>query len=124
MGWQIETKTSKGWEFFSSDDDGEDEGAAREELARTMRADPANTYRMQYVPDADEEEDEKPATYKIVRGYFDDDLEREVIATGLTLEEAQAHCEDPETSSRTATSPEGVARTELHGPWFDRYTEE
>jgi|DEB19_MinimDraft_3_1074340.scaffolds.fasta_scaffold30062_3 hypothetical protein len=40
--------------------------------------------------------------YKIIRGYFRGG--KRTIATGLTLDEAQAHCRDPETSSRTATS--------------------
>lgn len=64
-------------------------------------------------------------TYKIVRFYQNnEDLNRTVVTRGLTLEQAQAHCNDPETSSRTATSPEAVARTEAHGAWFDGYEEE
>lgn len=62
-------------------------------------------------------------TYKIIRGYKDSD-KREVIDTGLTLDEAQAHCRDPETSSSTCKLPENVARTEQFGPWFDGYDEE
>ena len=54
-------------------------------------------------------------TYKIMRYGFD--LEPEVQRTGLTLEEAQEHCSDPETSSTTATDPEP-------GQWFDGYEEE
>jgi len=65
-----------------------------------------------------------PVTYKIVRNYFDSELNGEVVTTGLTLEQAQAHCRNPETSSRTATSPAAVERTQAHGPWFDGYTEE
>lgn len=64
------------------------------------------------------------STYAITRMYFRDDVDNEVVATGLTLDEAQAWCRDPETSSSTATSPEGVARTEEFGPWFDGYDEE
>lgn len=44
-------------------------------------------------------------TYKIIR--FKRDAENEVLETGLTLEEAQAHCQDP------ATSGDG---------WFDGFT--
>jgi len=62
------------------------------------------------------------STYSIVRHFQEGD--REVIATGLTLGEAQEHCNDPETSSRTATESEGVALTEARGAWFDGYTEE
>jgi hypothetical protein len=46
-------------------------------------------------------------TYKIIRFRFDG--ENEVIETGLTLEEAQEHCNDPDT----------------HGDgWFDGYEQE
>ena len=49
-----------------------------------------------------------PDTYKILRFYRDDRV-TEVIATGLTLEQAQEHCNDP------ATEGDG---------WFDGYTRE
>ena len=49
---------------------------------------------------------------------------KEEIQSGLTLEEAQEHCKDPESSSRTCTSEAGVARTEKYGDWFDGYDEE
>lgn len=63
-------------------------------------------------------------TYKIVRHYQDSKIPAETIIRDLTLEEAKEHCKDPETSSKTCTSPEGVARTEQYGPWFDGYTED
>ncbi len=63
-------------------------------------------------------------TYKIVRGYFNEKYAKRTIATGLTLEEAQAHCRDPETSSRTCQKAANVRRTEQRGPWFDGYTKE
>lgn len=62
-------------------------------------------------------------TYKIVRHYLRTQLDLPGL-TGLTLEEAQAHCRDPETSSRTCTTEGGKARTDELGPWFDGYTEE
>lgn len=62
------------------------------------------------------------ALYKIVR-MFQRDYPRRTIATGLTLEEAQRHCRDPETSSSTCTSAAGKARTRKYGPWFDGYEE-
>lgn len=62
-------------------------------------------------------------TYKIVR-FYAGDRENEVIVRGLTLEQAQAHCQDRQTSSSTCTTAEGLERTELYGPWFDGYTEE
>lgn len=46
-------------------------------------------------------------TYRIVRFRFKG--QREIIKTGLSLEEAQAHC----------------SREDTHGPgWFDGYEEE
>ncbi len=63
-------------------------------------------------------------TYKIVRFYQDWEHPNVTIATGLTLEEVEAHCGNPETSSSTATNPEAVQRTQLYGPWFDGYDEE
>lgn len=61
-------------------------------------------------------------TYKIVRYY--QRAKPRVIARGLTLDEAQAHCNDPETSSATCTGSGERAHTRSHGPWFDGYTRE
>ncbi len=67
-------------------------------------------------------------SYKIIRHYMDEAgplaCNSEVIKTGLTLEEAQAHCRDPETSSSTCVKPENKARTEEYGPWLEGYEEE
>lgn len=60
--------------------------------------------------------------YKIVRSYFRGG--KRTIETGLTLEQAQEHCRNPETSSRTATSSRARERTRRKGPWFDGYTKE
>ena len=62
------------------------------------------------------------STYKIIRSYFTGGTR--TIKKGLTLEEAQAHCKNPETSSKTATSSAAKQRTKLRGPWFDGYTEQ
>lgn len=61
-------------------------------------------------------------SYAIVRNHFNGPSK--VIKRGLTLEEARAHCKDPETSSRTCISPEACRYTEEHGQWFDGYMEE
>ena len=60
--------------------------------------------------------------YKIVRMYFEGG--RRTITKGLTLEEAQAHCQDPETSSSTCTNSTGKWRTKHMGDWFDGYEEQ
>lgn len=51
-------------------------------------------------------------TYRITRKYLDNSHpdHNEVIRTGLTLEEAQEHCNDPSTHEK--------------GVWFDCYYEE
>lgn len=59
--------------------------------------------------------------YKVVRFYHRASIRKRVIETGLTLEQAQAHCHNPETSSSTCTKPAGKARTRRLGPWFDGY---
>jgi hypothetical protein len=64
-------------------------------------------------------------SYKIVRFYRDNEaMNGSFIVGGLTLEEAQAHCNDPETSSATAASPAAVEHTAKHGAWFDGWTKE
>lgn len=64
-------------------------------------------------------------TYKIVRWYAKTPTAKpRAIKTGLTLEEAQAHCNDPETSYKTCTSAAAKRRTRERGPWFDGYTKE
>lgn len=60
--------------------------------------------------------------YKIIR-FFRADIPSRTIKTGLTLEQAQAHCSDPETSSHTCTKAAGKARTRRLGAWFDGYEE-
>jgi len=62
--------------------------------------------------------------YKITRHYFCAKINKRVIATGLILADAQSHCCNPESSSRTATSYIARARTRKLGPWFDSYSEE
>ncbi len=61
-------------------------------------------------------------TYSIIRMYFHHS--NRVIKTGLTLEQAQAHCNHPETSSSTCTNSVGKGRTERMGPWFDGWEAE
>ena len=60
--------------------------------------------------------------YKVIRFYFRGN--KRVVKRGLTLEEAQLHCKDPDSSSRTCMSSAGKRRTRDKGPWFDGYTKE
>ena len=63
-------------------------------------------------------------TYKIVRMYFNNDKPTRTIHSGLTLEQAQEHCNDPETSSSTCTGSAARQRTRKFGAWFDGYEKE
>lgn len=64
-------------------------------------------------------------TYKVVRFYFRENyMCKRVVKRVLTLEQAQAHCRNPETSSSTATSATARRRTRERGPWFDAYEKE
>jgi hypothetical protein len=60
-------------------------------------------------------------TYRIVRLFYRSKARR-TIARGLTLEQAQAHCRNPETSSSTCIEAAGRRRTARFGPWFDSFT--
>lgn len=60
-------------------------------------------------------DDLEEATYRIVRYHFENGSE--TLQTGLTLEEAQEHCNDPATQA--PLDPVRNIR-----PWFDGYREE
>jgi len=64
------------------------------------------------------------STYRIVRMFQNPYIPSRVVKRGLTLEQAQEHCRDPETSSRTATTPDAQRLTRSAGAWFDGYEEE
>ena len=63
-------------------------------------------------------------TYRIVRMYLKGGQRAVNGKSGLTEAQAQAHCRNPETSSKTCTKPENRRRTATRGPWFDAYDEE
>lgn len=65
-------------------------------------------------------------TYRIVRFFRDNNKQpqRRGLPRRLTLEEAQAHCRDLNTSSSTAWKTAAVNRTKRYGAWFDGYEEE
>ena len=60
--------------------------------------------------------------YRIVRN-FQNGTKR-TVERGLSLDEAQRHCRDAQTSSKTCTDQAGKARTKRLGPWFDGYEAE
>ncbi len=62
--------------------------------------------------------------YKIRRVYFERPGSAKTIKSSLTLEQAQGHCNDPETSSSTCTTAKARAITRLNGEWFDSWAEE
>lgn len=55
--------------------------------------------------------------YKIVRHFANG--KRETMEENLSLEEAQAWCNDINSSSKTATNADSY--TAHHGEWFDGY---
>ena len=61
--------------------------------------------------------------YKIVRHFFS--KRSRTIKSGLTLEEARRHCNNPETSSSTATGPYArrISKRANGDRWFDGYEE-
>ncbi len=59
-------------------------------------------------------------SYSIIRFYFNGGSR--VLKRGLTLEQAQAHCNDPETSSSTCSPAK--ARKVRASLWFDGYKDE
>ena len=59
--------------------------------------------------------------YKVVRFYFKG-REPQVVRQNLTKDEAIEWCNDPETSSSTATNPNAVEYTKINGDWFDGWT--
>jgi hypothetical protein len=65
--------------------------------------------------------------YEIVRLYQPADwrgsIKRRVIDSGLTLEQAQTHCQNPETSSSTCSAKKRNS-VRHNGAWFDGYREE
>jgi hypothetical protein len=63
------------------------------------------------------------STYRIVRFIFNGD--NRTILHGLSLEEAQEYCSDPETSGKTAKGKAAQRFSATHGTmWFDGYEEE
>jgi hypothetical protein len=64
------------------------------------------------------------STYRIVRFFERSDRPKLVLSRGHTLVEAQAHCQDPETSSKTCTTDEGKRWTRAEGAWFDGFEKE
>lgn len=66
---------------------------------------------------------DSPRAYKVVRTYKNRPGVRRTIISRCTLEEAQAHCRDLNTSSSTAWTTSALKRTKRYGPWFDGYEE-
>ncbi len=58
--------------------------------------------------------------YKVIR-FHKNDGKKVTVAKGLSLSQAQSHCQNPETSSSTAKARAGKRYTAIHGEWFDGY---
>lgn len=61
--------------------------------------------------------------YHLVRFYAH--LSPVILNKGRTvsLEDAKAHCKNPETSSQTCKTKKALEHTRRMGPWFDGYHE-
>lgn len=68
--------------------------------------------------------DPDATTYKVVRFFADDEVPAQVVAVRLSLDEAQSHCKNPQSSSATADGKTARERTAKFGAWFDGYEEE
>lgn len=63
--------------------------------------------------------------YKVIRMYFKGRIRQRTILSGLSLRQAQAHCENPETSSSTAVGSAARRVTRrVCTEWFDGYERE
>jgi len=63
-------------------------------------------------------------TYSIVRFYESGSKSTKVLKSGVSLKEAKAHCNDPETAWNTAVTRSAKAHTAMHGAWFDGWRKE
>ena len=65
-------------------------------------------------------------TYKLFRFFVLDSTgpKKRTLRRGLTLREAQRHCQNPESSSLTCKLSRNVKRTKERGPWIDMFTKE
>lgn len=59
--------------------------------------------------------------YKIIRFFQNDQYKKQVIKRNLTLAEAQEHCSNPETCSKTATCTPMYRGKPVVDGWFDGY---
>lgn len=62
--------------------------------------------------------------YKIVRFYERREQQDVRGMSGLSLERAQEHCSDPQSSWKTATGYKARSRTKKYGPWFEGFVRE
>ncbi len=56
--------------------------------------------------------------YNVYRYYFRQPGRKRLILAHVHIDEAQAHCNNPETSSSTCTTSGCKLRTKRMGPWF------
>ncbi len=66
------------------------------------------------------------STYSIIRLFESHPcgIKRLTLDRRRTQGDAQAHCTDPESNSKTCSAPKNVRRTEVYGNWHDECEEE
>jgi hypothetical protein len=117
--WVLQGLYSGGWEDLTQEDDVREIRARRREYVNGE----GGVYRIRRrrVPNPQWTGLTPAPRYKVVRYYRNRPGVQFVIASRLTLDQAQAYCRDPETSSSTATSEAAARRTKRYGPWFVGY---
>jgi len=58
--------------------------------------------------------------YKVIR-FFANGGRKQILAKGLTLEQAQEWCKDVESSSKTCRWTTALKRTKRRGEWFEGF---
>jgi hypothetical protein len=117
-GYNISSNYGHGWEVECFEDT-KDEARQRLKEYEENTLYPVRMTRSRDVnPEWKQSESEK--RYNVIRMYAGD-YRKQTIEKNFSLEEAQSHCRNPETSSSTCTLPGNTKRTKQKGPWFDGY---
>ena len=121
LQFQIHTTNGHGWEKECCEETQEAADAILLDYQRAGVCAKIVKRRVPIDPETGAEIEAEPVIkhYRIVR--FFHGHPKQTVRAKCTLEEAQRHCNDPESSSRTCTAATGKRLTREHGMWFDGY---